>query len=123
MAQFRLDRPVVLVCGGRKYKDRNNLFKILDELSDSIGEFIVLHGAAEGADSLAERYAKDREYAYIGVPAKWNKLGPFKAGNYRNRRMAYVFTPDIVVAFPGGTGTDDMVELADQNKIKIMDFR
>jgi hypothetical protein len=54
-----------------------------------------------------------------GVPRKpyevtqgeWDELGK-KAGPLRNQRMLDEGKPDLVVAFPGGGGTKDMVRRA-----------
>lgn len=97
----------VLVCGGRKFSDAELLFFVLDEIRPSI----VVHGAAKGADALADLWARKR-----GVPcrryfAQWLKYGNL-AGVLRNQRMLDMEQPDLVVAFPGGRGTADMVRRA-----------
>jgi len=38
----------------------------------------------------------------------------------RNMTMLIKFKPDAVIAFPGGTGTDDMVKQARQHKVRII---
>jgi hypothetical protein len=40
--------------------------------------------------------------------AEWERLGR-KAGPIRNQRMLEEGKPDLVVAFPGGTGTAGMM--------------
>jgi len=45
----------------------------------------------------------------MGFPqGEWDELGK-KAGPLRNQRMLDEGKPDLVVAFPGGGGTKDMV--------------
>src|SRR5262249_16770583 len=49
-----------------------------------------------------------------GLPqGEWDELGK-KAGPLRNQRMLDEGKPDLVVAFPGGGGTKDMVRRAVQ---------
>ena len=36
---------------------------------------LLVHGAADGADTIAERWAKKRQVMYLGVPAPWALLG------------------------------------------------
>lgn len=104
----------VLVCGGRDYRDGPALFKALD----AVGPDSVVHGAYRGADELAEKWAKMRAVVYIGVPAKWGAVGG-RAGPERNQRMLDLFSPDLVLAFPGGAGTADMVARAKAAGIEV----
>ena len=108
----------ILVCGGRDYQDREKVFQVLDEIHKTTPISLVVHGAARGADLLGEEWAKSRETAYYGVPAKWQELGR-KAGPLRNLDMLERITPDLVVAFPGGRGTENMIKLATSNNIKV----
>ena len=96
-----------LVCGGRDFDDKQWLYEVLDTLP--ITE--IIQGDANGADLLAKQWAIDRDIDHQDFPARWQTEGR-KAGPLRNRRMLDTATPDIVIAFPGGTGTNDMVKYA-----------
>ena len=50
---------------------------------------------------------------------QWDELGK-KAGPLRNQRMLDDGKPDMVVAFPGGGGTKDMVRRAAKAGVAIM---
>jgi ABC-type Fe3+-hydroxamate transport system substrate-binding protein len=104
----------VLVCGGRDFKDQVSVWETLLELHPSV----VITGGAEGADRLAY------DWAYPVVPtevykADWKKHGP-SAGPLRNQKMLEEGKPDVIVAFPGGRGTEDMVRRAEKAGVKIM---
>lgn len=73
---------------------------------------MVIHGAARGADTLADEWAARKGIDRLACPADWN--GPLKkgAGFARNQSMLEDHKPDIVVAFAGGNGTADMVRRA-----------
>lgn len=106
----------VLVCGGREYSDRNRVRKELMKLKPTR----VIHGNARGADLLADAWARS-----VGVPAdayqaEWSKHGKF-AGPLRNQRMLDEGRPDVVLAFPGGRGTADMVRRARAAGIKVIE--
>lgn len=108
----------VLVCGGRTYHDRARLFAVLDAAHEANPIAVLIHGAAQGADELANDWAHER-----GVPcdyfcADWKAHGK-NAGPIRNRMMIDHGKPDIVVAFPGGRGTADMVRQAKDRGIPI----
>lgn len=112
----------VLVCGGRDFLDREGLFRSLDNLlqavEDSGKQLMVVHGAAPGADDLAEQWAKSREVAYRGYPAKWRKHAK-AAGPIRNTQMLNENEIDLLLAFPGGRGTSNMVAQAEAKKINV----
>lgn len=101
----------VLVCGGRDFRWRNVVDNALDRFDAKHGIDILITGAAKGADQLAENWAKSRQIQYIGVPARWQERGR-KAGPIRNSEILDIWRPDCVIAFPGGTGTADMVRKA-----------
>lgn len=101
----------VLVCGGRGYADRATLFHTLDRLHREMGFTVVIHGAAPGADSLADAWARKNKIPREPYPAEWDTHG-HSAGPIRNTQMLVNGMPERVVAFPGGAGTADMVSKA-----------
>lgn len=115
----------VLVCGGRKYYDRTRLYGELDRIHGMGGPEgyigVLIHGACQGADLLAESWARDRQVPYLGLPAKWKREGK-AAGYVRNKAMLDLGMPDIVVAFPGGKGTAQMVKIARKADIPVLEI-
>lgn len=107
----------VLVCGGRDYWDYPEVCRVLDRFHHEWGVAVVIHGSARGADSLAERWAKEREVPYYGVPARW-KAYRRRAGPLRNQWMLDNAKPDWIIAFPGGKGTADMIERAEKAGVR-----
>lgn len=101
----------VLVCGGRDYYDRIAVFDTLDLLHEQRSIILIIHGAARGADSLADDWANARGIAVKWYRADWQAYGKL-AGPIRNRQMLEDGKPDGVVAFPGGAGTANMIKLA-----------
>lgn len=101
----------VLVCGGRAYPDRMKVFSELDVLDHPGGQItVVITGGAAGADSHARGWAKARGREFITFEPDWS-LGK-RGGPLRNQRMLEEGKPDIVLVFPGGTGTRDMAHRA-----------
>lgn len=99
----------VLVCGGREFDDQKLMHGLLDKLKPIID--CVIHGNAWGADSLASQWAASRGVEQEAYPADWRSHG-MAAGPIRNRQMLVEGKPDIVFAFPGGRGTDNMIQQA-----------
>lgn len=100
----------MLVCGGRDFFDNATIARVLDSVSPPIR--VLINGGAPGADRGAwlwsKRKADVRREMYL---ADWGLHGR-AAGPIRNQRMIDEGKPDLVVAFPGGRGTADMVRRA-----------
>lgn len=109
----------VLVCGGRDYRDYENVERILDAIDARKHITIIIHGAARGADTLAGRWATEHGRAVETYPADWKTHGK-AAGHTRNRQMLVEGRPDCCVAFPGGRGTANMVAQALSSGIKTL---
>jgi hypothetical protein len=109
----------VLVCGGRNFEDHKLLSSVLDELHAQHVFTVVIHGAARGADRLADGWALYNKIPPYRFHALWKSKGK-AAGPIRNRRMLEKGKPDLVVAFPGGAGTKDMVSAALGAGVKVL---
>ena len=109
----------VIIAGGRSFSNYNLLCEYVDfKLSNVTQEIEIVSGGARGADSLGERYAKDRGYKLKIFPADWNKFGK-RAGYLRNIQMAEY--ADALIAFWDGKsrGTRNMIEEARSRMLKI----
>ena len=106
---------IVLVCGGRNYTNRDRAFDELDRLFPFDGKLTIITGSANGADQLAWHWFVQRmgdvPMNFQAFPADWKRHGK-AAGPIRNQQMIDEGKPDLVVAFPGGKGTADMVRRA-----------
>ena len=109
----------VLVCGGRDYQDYRTVFQTLSCLE---GVTLIIHGGALGADTWGERWAYDYEVPCLRFPARWKAHGK-AAGPIRNQQMLDDGKPDLVVAFPGGAGTADMIRRAEKAGVPVRKIR
>lgn len=112
----------VLVCGGRDYDDRERLFSILDtaHMANPIVDLVV--GDARGADSLARAWATERKVRMDVYLADWDYYGN-NAGPIRNQEMLDQGKPHLVIAFPGGKGTADMMRRAKKASVPVVRVR
>lgn len=102
----------VLVCGGRNYKNIDKLYSVLDAIHAITPISCIIEGGAEGADYLAARWSALADLnEHARFKADWAIHGK-AAGPIRNQRMIDEGKPDLVVAFPGGKGTSDMIKRA-----------
>jgi hypothetical protein len=107
---------VVLVCGGRDYRDRNLVWRVLDSL---LFDDLVHGGCPTGADFFADMWARNRGHKKVkAYPADWDRHGN-RAGPIRNAFMLEDAKPHFVVAFPGGPGTANLVALAN-GKVPVL---
>lgn len=111
----------VLVTGGRFYDDMYTVYTTLSAINITL----LIHGAADGADSLAADYAEDKGIPQWPFPVpreEWRRLGK-KAGPMRNQRMIDEGKPDLVVAFPGNDGTGDMCRRAKKAGLEVREIK
>lgn len=103
----------VLICGGRDYDDYMHFAATMTGIEIERRRIeVVIHGGARGADWCAHLFANCApKRTEIVFPADWKAHGR-AAGPIRNQRMLDEGGPELVVAFPGGKGTADMVRRA-----------
>jgi hypothetical protein len=134
--ELRPARPKhVLVCGGRAWgvrlynefsdvdaaererdriraeAERDAVHSALDRVLRKYPDLVVIEGGAKGADTIAREWARERGLHVQEYLAEWAKYGK-RAGFLRNERMLREGKPDAVIAFPGGSGTAMMCEIA-----------
>ena len=111
----------VIIAGSREYDDYHHLSTACDFLLSDVSPDLrieIVSGAARGADTLGELYAKERGYLLTRFPADWDTYGR-SAGPLRNREMAEY--ADALIAFPIGKspGTRDMIRQARQLDLHV----
>ena len=107
---------ILMVSGHRNMSDQERMNDALDLFVRQHGNpSKLIHGAAAGADSLANRWAIAREIEVEKYPADWSREGK-AAGPIRNERMALACTH--LVAFPSayGSGTQHAIKCAKRLK-------
>ena len=57
----------VLVAGSRTFTDYELMKSKLDKLLINHNDVVVVSGGARGADTLAERYAKEKGYIFANI--------------------------------------------------------
>ena len=113
----------VLICGGRKFDDLELLTEALDLIDDANNITVVIHGAAKGADELGGLWGEISNKQVLAFPADWEKYGRKSAGPIRNQQMIDEGYPEVIIAFPGGSGTYDMKIRGRQNDIFVVEVK
>lgn len=106
---------VLCICGGRDHYFDKTLYPQLKKFCEHHGITTIIQGGATGIDNCALEFAAHYSYQYQTYLPNWKEFGK-AAGPMRNRLMAEAC--DIVLAFPGGNGTADMIK---QGKAKNKD--
>jgi SLOG family YspA-like protein len=108
----------VLVCGSRRWHDRDRIASRLADLPPS-DDTMVVHGAAQGADRIAEQEAQKLGLFVEAHPADWEQHGK-RAGILRNIEMLDSGI-DHVIAFHDGrsTGTQHTIDEARRRGISV----
>jgi len=120
----------VLVTGGRDFANRSCVWSALAMLLPVQPGRVLIHGACPtGADAHADAWATYLNARIVNIenvitiecfPANWGRDGK-AAGPIRNSRMLAEGKPDIVLAFPGGRGTADMVRKAKAAGVMVLE--
>lgn len=110
----------VLVCGGREFSDALTLGSWLGGIDNKQGIGVIIEGGARGADRMAREFAEWRGIPVETFNADWGKY-PRAAGPIRNKQMLVEGKPDLVVAFPGGKGTANMIRQAKKAGIEVFE--
>lgn len=112
----------VLVCGGRDYSDWGRVQVVLNKLHEANIIDVVIEGGARGADRMAREWARLVAGADVETyEAEWVHFGKM-AGGIRNQRMLDEGKPDVVIAFPGGRGTANMVRQARKAGVEVIEI-
>jgi len=122
----------ILVCGGREFDDwklfTDKMWEVmrtenLDNQDyfegDNSKKITIIHGDAKGADFCARLWAILWSTSEERFPANWDKYGK-SAGSVRNKQMLEEGKPDLVVAFPGGNGTANMIKIAREKGVRVL---
>lgn len=109
----------VLVCGGRDYSDRRAVYQVLSATHSTDPIALLIAGGANGADALAVDWARSERVETQVFNADWENDGR-AAGPRRNQRMLERGRPDVVIAFPGGKGTADMIRRAEMAGVPVV---
>lgn len=138
----------VLVCGGRDYgnyshdlepeefkqqklKEYKHIQEYLNRFAIDNSEYytpddnwlpsdiLIISGGAKGVDRAAVDWAVVHWCQFKEFYPDWKTYGK-AAGHIRNKQMLDEGQPDLVIAFPGGRGTENMVQQATEKGVKVI---
>ena len=129
----------ILVTGSREWVDEDVMYQtFLENVFNVLGNHTLVHGGANGADSIAAKIGTLFEWNIEEHPANWDSCGPqCDASHKRRRYTGELYCPrsgfvrnaemvklgaDICLAFYKGPskGTDMCATLAEKSGIKVL---
>lgn len=112
----------LLITGDRNWRNEDIIHAFLKSYLESHPGLVIIHGGADGADSIAGDIAESMGIKTLEFKADWNRYGR-AAGPIRNQQMLDEGRPDAVVAFHRelryARGTLDMVKRARQHNLPV----
>jgi len=109
---------MIVTTGSRGWIDEDTIKDALANYDVNVDT--IVHGGADGADTMVSVIAKNMGFQRIIVPANW-KLHGKSAGIIRNSLMLSMFKPKIVLAFWNGKskGTLNTIEQAEKMGLEV----
>ncbi|MGB1215024.1 MAG: DUF2493 domain-containing protein [Pikeienuella sp.] len=109
----------VLVCGSRDFTNTEVVYRFLSREHKRLRFDVVIEGDARGVDRMAGFWARKNNIDNLKFRADWKAHGR-AAGPIRNQRMLDEGKPDLLIAFPGGRGTADMIRRAKEAGVEVL---
>jgi len=107
------------VVGGRDFRDYKKLSAAIDSIRAECVVDRIISGGARGADSLAEKYARERNIPITVFRPDWEREGK-KAGLLRNKDI--IEASGWVLAFWDGEsrGTQHTITIAKKSMKRVV---
>lgn len=112
-----MTRRVAIVCGGRDVTPTLAELVELHEILEANDITTVRTGGAKGVDDAVHEFIQGI-WERQRMPADWKAHGRY-AGPKRNQAMIDAGDVVLVIAWPGGRGTENMRSLAQRARIPI----
>ena len=109
----------VLVGGGRHFGDAEKVHQELVRLHWRKPISVLIHGSVTDVGIAAEAWARSSGTRVVRYPPN-RKLYGKKAEGLRDAFMIEDSRPDLVLAFPGGRHTADLIQKAINAKIVVL---
>ena len=113
---------ILIICGDRYWTDWNTINTVIAAVPK---DSTIIHGGANGVDTMAGVTARHSGLTVIPVTAKWKQYGR-SAGPIRNSEMLK-YCPDVVLAIhnnlSSSKGTANMIKQATDAEVPIITIK
>lgn len=113
----------ILVCGARDYNKPSYFREQMDRLVKShfADKFVIIHGGHGGVNILAAQWAALGDYPTLEIRGN-TPYYHSASERIQNQWLMDWGRPDLVLAFPGGRNTEDIVRHAKERGIHVIPF-
>ncbi|WP_248805026.1 DUF2493 domain-containing protein [Pseudomonas sp. MWU13-2100] len=108
----------VLICAGRYYLNAAMCRKALEAYHQTRRISVLIHGGNQFLGSEVEDWARENGTHLVRYPSNWQLYGK-QAERRRNQFMLTDSEPELVIAFPGGHDTEELLAQAKAMNIEI----
>jgi hypothetical protein len=112
----------IIVTGSRSHCDVQLVERELDKLHRRASINVIIHGCCGAQAGAIEHWARLNGLSVVRYSPNWERFG-HRGESLRNSFMLEDSRPDLVVAFPGGHGTADLVLRARTVGIAVIEIR
>ena len=109
----------LIVSGGRAFADAELVQRELRQLNLRKPISVLIHGWIGPAAPVVDHWAREHGIPIVRYPPNWELYGKH-AEAYRNEFMLADSRPDLIVAFPGGRDTADLVQRARNTGVAVL---
>jgi hypothetical protein len=109
----------LIVCGRRSFTDFELVRRELSHLNRQRPISVLIHGWVGPAAPVVEHWARENDISIVRYPPNWELHGK-DAEVRRNEFMLSDSRPGLVVAFPGGPDTSDLVHRALNKGVAVL---
>lgn len=113
---------ILVTTGGREYVDVDRIEFVLQTTVNHYVSHgltpIIRHGMARGCDSIVEHWCRMNQIQ--SEPFPYPKGMGKSGGPYRNRQMLITGRPELLISFPGGSGTENCTKQAYELGIPVL---
>lgn len=108
------------IVGSRHYNDKTKFNTTVTSFIEEHGvPDVIISGGAQGADALAETYAREHSIPVEVYHADWSKYGK-RAGPIRNSQIVKAATHVIAFPLSDSVGTYDTITKATKDGLYVM---
>ena len=109
---------LVAFTGGKDFDDVTAIWRSLDSIKIKYDDMVRLHGGGPGAEKVAASWAEKNGVHQVVCKSDWGRDG--KAAPFRRNDVLLNFLPKGLVAFPGSSITNNLVDKARKIGITVL---
>lgn len=110
-----------VIIAGSRYPSNKAVLNVLDSLITNEVEKLILYTSNTGVPGISAHWAEEnnKKVSYYSLNHDQGRA----ASAVRNRNMLSKESPDLVIAFPGGSGVRDLVKASSSKGVPVKSIK